>query len=287
MIQPPKSLSEKEIKRYLKRYVFKLRVKRLSGVVFRGWLNAGRLAKWNPSKLFAIWVDMIKLCYKSFISRKIYASKEMYNMTQQQRKNLCWSCYSFHTSKERALHWNWNREYVNDRKFQIKYTTKWWNKSVSRRKRRVKAYQQRYNMGKDCVVQYDVDLNREHYLEGSIKTGDHVLFSKHVFIDYSGEVVIDDNAKLANGVIIETHYRDMEAYDKGKDVNIPTKLHICERAYIGSRAMILSSCHYIGKHARVGAGAVVTKDVPDYATVVGVPAKVIKVNAPTIPTETN
>ena len=142
-----------------------------------------------------------------------------------------------------------------------------------------------YSLDSSDVVKKNIP--GEHFLEGSIKTGDHVLFSKHVFIDYSGEVIIDDHAKLANGVIIETHYRDMEAYDKGKDVNIPTKLHICERAYIGSRAMILSSCHYIGKHARVGAGAVVTKDVPDYATVVGVPAKVVKVNASTIPTETN
>lgn len=45
---------------------------------------------------------------------------------------------------------------------------------------------------------------------------------------------------------------------------------------IGSRAIILASCHYIGKHARVGAGAVVTHDVPDYAVVAGVPAKVIR-----------
>ena len=32
----------------------------------------------------------------------------------------------------------------------------------------------------------------------------------------------------------------------------------------------------IGKYAIVGAGAIVTKDVPDYAVVVGVPARVIK-----------
>lgn len=45
---------------------------------------------------------------------------------------------------------------------------------------------------------------------------------------------------------------------------------------MGSRAIILSSCHYIGKNARVGAGAVVTKDVSDNTIVAGVPAKVIK-----------
>lgn len=68
----------------------------------------------------------------------------------------------------------------------------------------------------------------------------------------------------------------MEACRKGEDVNIATSLRICEGAYIGSRAIILDSCNYIGKYARIGAGAVVTKDVPDYALVVGVPAKVVK-----------
>ena len=133
-------------------------------------------------------------------------------------------------------------------------------------------------MGDGCIVQYDVDINRAHFLNGKISVGNHVLLAKHVFIDYSGEVVIDDGVKLAMGVIIETHYRDMEAYEHGKDINIPTKLHVCEGAYVGSRAMILASCHYIGKHARIGAGAVVTKDVPDYATVVGIPAKVIRIH---------
>jgi acetyltransferase-like isoleucine patch superfamily enzyme len=61
-------------------------------------------------------------------------------------------------------------------------------------------------------------------------------------------------------------------------VNIPTKLVIEENAYVGVNAIILDSCNYIGKYARVGAGAVVTKDVPDYATVAGVPAKIVKIN---------
>lgn len=45
--------------------------------------------------------------------------------------------------------------------------------------------------------------------------------------------------------------------------------------WIGSKAMILRGVK-IGDGAVVGAGAVVTKDVPDFAVVVGVPAKIIK-----------
>lgn len=135
---------------------------------------------------------------------------------------------------------------------------------------------QRYSMGKGCFVEYGVEFSRQHHLPGRLLIGNHVLFAKNVFIDYSGEVAIDDNVKIAAGVAIESHHRDLEAYNQGKDVNVPTKLHICEWAYIGTHAIILDSCNYIGKHARIGAGAVVTKDVPDYAVVVGVPAKIVK-----------
>ena len=50
---------------------------------------------------------------------------------------------------------------------------------------------------------------------------------------------------------------------------------IKEYAWVGAGATILPGV-CIGRHAIVGAGSVVTKDVPDYAVAVGNPAKVIK-----------
>ena len=143
--------------------------------------------------------------------------------------------------------------------------------------RRIEAYRKRYNIGEHCHIGHDVIFERHHYLPGTKKIGNHVLLAKHVFIDYTGDVVIEDGVKVTAGVIIESHHRDLEAYKNGKDINIPTKLLIRENAYIGSRAIILDSCNYIGKNARIGAGAVVTKDIPDNAVAVGVPAKVIKI----------
>lgn len=45
--------------------------------------------------------------------------------------------------------------------------------------------------------------------------------------------------------------------------------------WIGTRAIIMPGVH-IGTGAIIGAGAVVTKDVPDYAVIAGVPARIIK-----------
>jgi virginiamycin A acetyltransferase len=54
-----------------------------------------------------------------------------------------------------------------------------------------------------------------------------------------------------------------------------TPLSIEHDAWIGERAIIVSGCSRIGLGAAVAAGAVVTKDVPDFAIVAGVPARVI------------
>lgn len=54
----------------------------------------------------------------------------------------------------------------------------------------------------------------------------------------------------------------------------PTPLEICGDVWIGARTIILPGCKRIGAHSIIG--AVVTKDVPDYAIVGGNPAKVIR-----------
>ena len=48
-------------------------------------------------------------------------------------------------------------------------------------------------------------------------------------------------------------------------------------AFVGLGANVIQ-CLSIGRYAMVGAGAVVTADVPDYATVVGVPARVVRIS---------
>lgn len=54
------------------------------------------------------------------------------------------------------------------------------------------------------------------------------------------------------------------------------KLEIGNDVWIGQYAVILPSCHRIGDGAVIGAGSIVTADVPDYVVVAGNPARVLK-----------
>ena len=54
---------------------------------------------------------------------------------------------------------------------------------------------------------------------------------------------------------------------------------IKEDAWLGAGVSVLPGV-CIGKHAVVGAGSVVTKDIPDYAVAVGSPAKVVRMLDP-------
>lgn len=55
-----------------------------------------------------------------------------------------------------------------------------------------------------------------------------------------------------------------------------TPLVIDDDVWIGARAIILPGCRHIGKGVIIGAGSVVTKDIPDYAIVGGNPARIIR-----------
>ncbi len=67
------------------------------------------------------------------------------------------------------------------------------------------------------------------------------------------------------------HYKDVFSFNKGKNASI----NIGSDVWLGTKATILSGVT-IGHGAVVAAGSVVTKDVPPYAIVGGIPAKVIK-----------
>lgn len=94
-----------------------------------------------------------------------------------------------------------------------------------------------------------------------------------VFIDHGAGVVIGETAEVYPGVVI---YQGATLGGNGKEHG---KRHptIKENVTVSAGAKILGG-FTVGEGAKIGAGAVVLKEVPPYATVVGIPGKVVRIN---------
>ena len=106
----------------------------------------------------------------------------------------------------------------------------------------------------------------------NIEIGDNVVLNRGVLLDgRGGKLVIGSNVDIAQETAIWTLEHDVHSDDhraRGEPVILE------DYVWIGHRAIIMPGVR-IGRGAVVGAGAVVTKDVPPMAIVGGVPAKVI------------
>ena len=94
-----------------------------------------------------------------------------------------------------------------------------------------------------------------------------------VFIDHGTGVVIGETAEIEEDVVI---YQGVTLGGTGKEKG---KRHptIKKGAMISAGAKVLGG-FTVGEYAKIGAGAVVLKEVPPYATVVGVPGIVVRMN---------
>ena len=94
-----------------------------------------------------------------------------------------------------------------------------------------------------------------------------------VFIDHGAGLVIGETAIVEKGVML---YHGVTLGGTGKDVG---KRHptVREGALVSAHAQVIGPIE-IGAKAKIGAGAVVISDVPSDVTVVGVPAKIVRVH---------
>jgi len=92
-----------------------------------------------------------------------------------------------------------------------------------------------------------------------------------------GPVTIGDKVNLAQNIVISGLNHSYEDISKNiSDQGVSTKIVVIENdVLIGANSTILSGVH-IGQHVVVGAGSVVTKNIPPYSVVVGNPARVVK-----------
>ena len=113
-------------------------------------------------------------------------------------------------------------------------------------------------------------------IQKDVEVGANCKISSHSFL-CSG-VNIEDGVFIGHGVMFINDLYPRALNEDGslqaaKDwICVPTRVR--QNASIGTNATILAGVR-IGERALVGAGAVVTHDIPDYAIAVGVPARII------------
>ena len=125
-------------------------------------------------------------------------------------------------------------------------------------------------MAKKAIVYHGAEIRSPHRLE----IGDGSIIGDNAILDARNGLKIGRNVNLSSNVSIYTMQHDHRSPVFATPVRDDYGVKIGDRAWIGPNTIILHSVH-IGEGAVVAAGAVVTKDVPPYAIVAGIPAKII------------
>lgn len=136
-------------------------------------------------------------------------------------------------------------------------------------------------IGKGTKIWHFSHIMKNSKIGENCNIGQNVVISPNVIL--GNNVKIQNNVSVYTGVICEddvflgpscvfTNVINPRAFIERKDEY--KKTIVKKGASIGANATIVCG-HNIGEYAFVGAGAVVTKDVPDYALVIGTPARVV------------
>ena len=114
-------------------------------------------------------------------------------------------------------------------------------------------------------------MGTQFFNPANVSIGEGTIIGQNAFLDGRDKLVIGKHVDIASDVMIYNSEHDLNATDF---VAIQEPVEIGDYVFIGPRSIILPGVK-IGRGAVVAAGAVVTKNVDDFAIVGGVPAKVI------------
>lgn len=113
------------------------------------------------------------------------------------------------------------------------------------------------------------------------KVGKNVFIGEYVRPDlnHSDLITIEDGAHIAADVRFLCHKKDLSNYCVGDIYGQQPykygKIHLCKNCAIGTGSLVMPGVT-VGEGAIVGAGALVTKDIPAWTIALGRPAKVVK-----------
>ena len=109
----------------------------------------------------------------------------------------------------------------------------------------------------DIIIGHHTGIGLSNIMIGPVTLGNYVTMAQHVVLSGLNHGFED--------VTISTRLQKV----------ITNQITVCDDVCIGANALITAGVT-IGKHSVIGAGSVVTKDIPEYCVAVGNPAKVIK-----------
>lgn len=114
-------------------------------------------------------------------------------------------------------------------------------------------------------------MGAQFFYPAGVQIGKGTAVGQNTFLDGRDKLIIGDHVDIASDVMIYNSEHDMNSEDFHA---VNNEVEIGDYVFIGPRAIILPGVK-IGKGAIIAAGAVVTKDVPEFTMVGGVPAKMI------------
>ncbi|MCR5077905.1 MAG: acyltransferase [Prevotella sp.] len=141
-------------------------------------------------------------------------------------------------------------------------------------------------IGEDCdiaghtLLECWLRFNHQHFTPRLV-IGDNCHIGEYNHITAIDEIIIGKGVLTGRYVLISDNnhgradFSDVKTEPIKRAVTSRGPVHIGDNVWIGDKVAILSGVT-IGEGAVIGANAVVTKDVPPYSVVAGVPAKVIK-----------
>lgn len=117
-----------------------------------------------------------------------------------------------------------------------------------------------FGNGRDFRIGFEVGIGSNfRSMNRIISIGNHLMMSEDVLFIGGGH-----------------NFDQIDVPMGHQGVSAKTPLNIADDVWIGARVIVLPGCKRIGTGVVIGAGSVVTKDIPDYAVVGGNPAKVIR-----------
>ena len=151
-------------------------------------------------------------------------------------------------------------------------------KSTIRKALHIKG-QKFFKIGRDVSIDSNarIDVYKTKDVIPQLKIANNVMISFNFTALVTTSLVIDENVLIASNVFITTENHGINP-ELGPYINqqlVSGDIHIKRNVWIGEKVIILPGVT-VGEYSIIGAGSIVTKNIPPYSIACGNPAKVIK-----------